>query len=119
MFERSDRSKAALSDRCSGVFELDMRRVSTAHSRTPPPLRAGRRRAVAQQTMIIWFPNGDAEFCVRSEVPSIGEKMTMQDSDWIVARVETHVDETVRVTVTPSAVVRDDSWPAPYEFLTR
>ena len=74
---------------------------------------------MANQTLIIWFPNGDAEFCVRSDVPSIGERITMHDSDWIVARVEKHLDKTVRVTVMPVEVVRDDSWPAPSELVTR
>ena len=74
---------------------------------------------MANQTLIIWFPNGDAEFCVRSDVPSIGERITLHDSDWIVARVENHLDKTVRVTVMPARVVRDDSWPAPSGLVTR
>jgi len=72
---------------------------------------------VAHQTLIIWFPNGDAEFCVRSDVPTIGERITVHDSDWVVARVETHLDRTVRVTVMPTEVVRDDSWPVPFELI--
>ena len=74
---------------------------------------------MANQTLIIWFPNGDAEFCVRSDIPSIGERMPLRDSEWIVARVENHLDRTVRVTVMPAEVVRDDSWPAPSKLLTR
>jgi hypothetical protein len=74
---------------------------------------------VANQTLIIWFPNGDAEFCVRSDIPSIGERITLRDGEWIVARVENHLDRTVRVTVMPAEVVRDDSWPAPSEVVTR
>ena len=74
---------------------------------------------MADQTLIIWFPNGDAEFCVRSDVPTIGECITVHDSDWVVARVETHLDKTVRVTVMPTEVVRDDSWPAPFELIRR
>jgi len=81
-----------------------------------PPGRA-KERAVAHQTLIIWFPNGDAEFCVRSDVPTIGERITVHDSDWVVARVETHLDKTVRVTVMPTEVVRDDSWPVPFELI--
>ena len=74
---------------------------------------------MAHQRLIIWFPNGDAEFYARSDVPSVGDRITRNNSDWIVARVETHVDKSVRVTVKPSGVVRDDSWPAPYEFIRR
>ena len=73
---------------------------------------------MAQQRLIIWFPNGDAEFYA-GLVPSVGDRITRRGSDWIVARVQTHIDDTVRVTVTASEVVRDDSWPVPYNFTTR
>jgi len=46
-------------------------------------------------------------------------RATRNNSDWIVASVEGHIDKSVRVTVMPSEVVRDDSWPAPFEFLSR
>jgi len=72
---------------------------------------------VANQTLIIWFPNGDAEFCVRSDIPSIGERLALRNSEWIVARVENHLDKAVRVTVMPAEVVRDDSWPVPSELV--
>ena len=72
---------------------------------------------MANQTLIIWFPNGDAEFCVRSDIPSIGEGLALRNSEWIVARVENHLDETARVTVMPAEVVRDDSWPVPSELV--
>jgi hypothetical protein len=71
---------------------------------------------VAQQRLIIWFPDGDAEFYF-GLVPSVGDRITRRASDWIVASVQTHVDDTVRVTVMATEVVRDDSWPAPYEFI--
>ena len=74
---------------------------------------------MANQTLIIWFPNGDAEFCVRSVIPSIGERLTLRNSEWIVARVQNHFDEIARVTVMPAEVVRDDSWPVPSELVTR
>ena len=51
------------------------------------------------QRLIIWFPNGDAEFYAGFDVPSVGDRIRRNDSDWIVARVESHVDKTVRVTV--------------------
>ena len=73
---------------------------------------------MAHQRLIIWFPNGDAEFYAGFDVPSVGDRITRNNSDWIVARVESHIDKSVRVTVMPSEVVRDDSWPAPYEFLS-
>ena len=72
---------------------------------------------MANQTLIIWFPNGDAEFCVRSDIPSIGERLALRNSEWIVARVENHLDKAVRVTVMPAEVVRDDSWPVPSELV--
>ena len=72
---------------------------------------------MANQTLIIWFPNGDAEFCVRSDIPSIGERLALRNSEWIVARVENHLDETARVTVMPAEVVRDDSGPVPSELV--
>ena len=72
---------------------------------------------MANQTLIIWFPNGDAAFCVRSDIPSIGERLALRNSEWIVARVENHLDETARVTVMPAEVVRDDSWPVPSELV--
>ena len=73
---------------------------------------------MARQRLIIWFPNGDAEFYA-GFVPLVGDRITRNNSDWIVARVESDVDKTVRVTVMPSEVVRDNSWPAPYEFVHR
>ena len=72
---------------------------------------------MAHQRVIIWFPNGDAEFYAGFDVPSVGDRITRNNSDWIVARVESHIDKSVRVTVMPSEVVRDDSWPVPYESL--
>ena len=74
---------------------------------------------MAHQRVIIWFPNGDAEFYTGFDVPWFGDTITRNNSDWIVARVESHIDKSVRVTVMPSEVVQDDSWPAPYEFLSR
>ncbi len=64
---------------------------------------------MAHQRVIIWFPNGDAEFYAGFDVPSVGDRITRNNSDWIVARVESHIDKSVRVTVMPSEVVRDDS----------
>ena len=63
---------------------------------------------MAHQRVIIWFPNGDAEFYAGFDVPSVGDRITRNNSDWIVARVESHIDKSVRVTVMPSEVVRDD-----------
>ena len=73
---------------------------------------------MANQTLIIRFPNGDAEFCARSDVPSIGERLALRNNEWIVARVENHLDKAVRVTVMPAEVVRDASWPVPSELVT-
>ena len=59
---------------------------------------------MARQRVIIWFPNGDAEFYAGFDVPSVGDRITRNNSDWIVARVESHIDKSVRVTVMPSEV---------------
>ena len=90
---------------------------SPTYTSLPPGMRE--RGAVVHQRLIIWFPNGDAEFYAGVDVPSVGDRIRRNNSDWIVARVESHVDKTVRVTVRPSEVVRDDSWPAPYQFIGR
>ena len=74
---------------------------------------------MAHQRVFTRFLNGDAEFYAGFDVPSVGDRITRNNSDWIVARVESHIDKSVRVTVMPSEVVRDDSWPVPYEFLSR
>jgi hypothetical protein len=106
-------------------FELEIRRVRAAHLHSCSIRsdahrgHSGRegegRGAVAQQRLIIWFPHGDAEFYTRLG-PTVGDRITRRGRDWIVARVQTHIDDTVRVTVMATEVVRDDSWPTPYEF---
>jgi hypothetical protein len=74
-------------------------------------------RGVANEVLIICFPNGDAELYAGGNVPSVGDRITRHHSDWIVSRVDTDPERAVRVTVMPSAVVRDDAWPAPYGFV--
>ena len=46
----------------------------------------------------------------------VGDRITRHHSDWIVSRVDTDPERAVRVTVMPSEVVRDDSWPTPYGY---
>ena len=72
---------------------------------------------MAQQRLISWFPNGDAE-SYTGVGPTVGDRITRRGRDWIVARVQTHIDDTLRVTLMATEVARDDSWPTPYEFVT-
>ena len=37
---------------------------------------------MANQTPVIWFPNGDAEICARIDVPLVGDRLTRQEQDW-------------------------------------
>lgn len=69
------------------------------------------------EVLIIRFPDGASEIYAGSFVPSIGDKLTRRDADWIVARVDLNSLGRTAVTVMPAAVVRDDSWPQPYEFI--
>lgn len=73
---------------------------------------------MAHEVLIIRFPNGDAEFYATSDISSVGDTITRYDSDWIVARVDTNPERAVRVTVMPSEVVRDGSWPTPHGLIS-
>ena len=42
-----------------------------------------------------------------------------RNGNWIVSRVEANFDAVVNITVLPAEVVRDETWPRPYEFITR
>ena len=70
---------------------------------------------MADAIIVIRFPDGDVEFDAGPAVPGVGDQVTKRGMRWRVA----HVDDTqgrVAVTLTPAEVVRDDSWPAPFEF---
>ena len=70
---------------------------------------------MADAIIVIRFPDGDVEFEGGPEVPAVGEAITKRGRPWRVA----HVDDTqgrIAVTLMPAEVVRDDSWPAPFEF---
>jgi hypothetical protein len=67
--------------------------------------------------LIIRFPNGEAELYPESRLPVVGDKLVRRNVEWIVARVETHGLGGAAVTVTPTDVVRDPSWPDPYGFI--
>ena len=70
---------------------------------------------MADAIIVIRFPDGDVEFEGGPEVPAVGDAITKPGRPWRVA----HVDDTqgrIAVTLMPAEVVRDDSWPAPFEF---
>jgi len=72
---------------------------------------------VHDEVLIIRFPDGETEIYAGSLVPSIGDRLTRRNADWIVARVDLNSLGRTVVTVMPAAVVRDDTWPEPYEFI--
>ena len=71
---------------------------------------------MADEFVLIRLPDGDAEFHAGAQVPAVGERMYVRGADWLVARVD-RAPGRVTVTVMPPEVVRDESWPTPYEFL--
>jgi hypothetical protein len=73
---------------------------------------------MSSKALIIRFPDGDAEF-YWGGAPSVGDTIGRRNGDWIVSRVEANLEGRVNVTVLPAEVVRDDTWPRPYEFITR
>jgi hypothetical protein len=71
---------------------------------------------VAQNVLVIRFPNGDAEIYSGS-APATGDRLVRRNAEWIVARVDVRVESHTTVTVLPVAVRRDTTWPTPYEFV--
>jgi hypothetical protein len=74
---------------------------------------------VSSKALILRYPNGDAEFYWGTDAPGVGDTIGRRNGNWIVSRVEANFDGVVNVTVLPAEVVRDETWPRPYEFITR
>ena len=68
--------------------------------------------------LVIRFPDGDAQFHSAPAMPSIGDRIQKRDAYWRVARVDANTQDLIAVTVMPwLEVVRDESWPEPYQFI--
>jgi hypothetical protein len=74
---------------------------------------------MSSKPLLIRYPGGNAEFYWETDAPSVGDTIGRRNGDWIVSRVEANLEGTVNVTVRPAAVMADEGWPKPYEFITR